>query len=116
MKRRAMLAGLAVAAAGLAGTAAWKFRWFAKSYPPSPYDDLLGQIVDREPAAAFGRVAAKSFADAPALAADLRRTDLTLNARAAEDPLKGRVAEVQGWLVPQSVAQYAALAAWAARP
>lgn len=115
MKRRSVLAGLAAAAAGLAGTA-WKFRWFGKHYPPSPYDDLLGQIVDREPAAVFGRAAAKSFAQAPVLAADLRRRDLTLAERAAEDPLKDRVAEVEGWLVPQSVAQYAALAAGVQRP
>jgi hypothetical protein len=115
MKRRSVLAGLAVAAAGLAG-AAWKFRWFGKHYPPSPYDDLLGQIVDREPAAAFGRAAIKSFGDATALADDLRRSDLTLAERAAQDALKDRVAEIEGWLVPQSVAQYAALAARAERP
>jgi hypothetical protein len=114
MKRRNVLAGLAVA--GLAAGAAWKFHWFGKHYPPSPYDDLLDQIVDREPAAIFGRAAAKSFAQGPVIAADLRRSGRTLAEQAVADPPNGRIAEVAGWLVPQSVAQYAALAARAAPP
>jgi len=116
MKRRNILAGLAVAAAGLATGAAWKFRFFGKHYPRTPYDDLLGQIVDREPAIIFGQAAAKSLPDAASLAADLRRDRRTLATRAATEPAPAQIREVDGWLVPQSVAKYAALAALASPP
>jgi hypothetical protein len=116
MKRRNILAGLAVATAGLATGAAWKFRLFGKHYPRTRYDDLLGQIVDREPAILFGRAAAKSSPDTGSLAADLRRDGRTLATRAAAEPVMAQVREVDGWLVPQSVAQYAALAALATPP
>jgi hypothetical protein len=45
------------------------------------------------------------------LAAELRRDGRTLAARAAAEPAEAQLAEVAGWLVPQSVALYAALAA-----
>lgn len=109
MRRRNVLAGLVVAAA--AGGAAWKFRLFRKRYPPTPYDDLLDQIADREPAILFGRTARKSLPGAARLAAALRRDGRTLAARAAAEPDEAEIAEVAGWLVPQSVALYAALAA-----
>ena len=60
------LAALAALAAG--GIGHLLGRW----YPPTPYDDLLHQIVDREPAAALGRAALVSMpATLPALAAQL---------------------------------------------
>lgn len=116
MKRRNILAGLAVATAGLATGAAWKFHLFVKHYPRTPYDDLLGQIVDREPAILFGQAAAKSLPNAASLAADLRRDGRTLATRAAAEPATGQIREVDGWLVPQSVAKYGALAALASPP
>lgn len=112
MTRRGILAGL-VAVLAAAGGAAWKFRLFAKHYPPTPYDDLLGQIVDREPAIVFGRAARKSMPGAAQLAAGLRRDHRSLAERAAAEPGEAQIAEVAGWIVPQSVAQYAALAAQA---
>ena len=112
MTRRGILAGL-VAVLAAAGGAAWKFRLFAKQYPPTPYDDLLGQIVDREPAIVFGRAARKSLPGAAQLAAGLRRDHRSLAERAAAEPGEAQIAEVAGWIVPQSVAQYAALAAQA---
>ena len=111
MRRRGILAGLAAAIVVAAGGAAWKFHLFAKRYPPTPYDDLLNQISDREPAIIFGRAAAKSLPGAPQLAAQLRRDGRPLPARAAVEPAEAQVAEVAGWVVPQSVALYAALAA-----
>ncbi|MEO8895161.1 MAG: hypothetical protein ABI450_04710, partial [Rhizomicrobium sp.] len=60
MTRRGVLAGLAAVLA-MAGGAAWKFQLFAKHYPPTPYDDLLSQIVDRDPAIVFGQAARKSL-------------------------------------------------------
>ncbi|MBS0280235.1 MAG: hypothetical protein JSR25_03675 [Proteobacteria bacterium] len=112
MTRRGILAGL-VAVLAAAGGAAWKFRLFAKQYPPTPYDDLLGQIVDREPAIVFGRAARKSMPGAAQLAAGLRRDHRSLAERAAAEPGEAQIAEVAGWIVPQSVALYAALAAQA---
>ena len=112
MNRRGMLAGLAALAA-VAGGAAWKFRLFAKHYPPTPYDDLLDQIVDRQPAIVFGRAARKSHPDAAQLAAGLRRDRRSLAERAAAEPREAQIVEVAGWVVPQSVALYAALAAQA---
>jgi hypothetical protein len=96
-----------------AGGAAWKFRLFAKHYPPTPYDDLLGQIIDREPAIVFGQVARKSLPGAPQLAEQLRRDSRTLPERAAQEPGEAQITEVAGWVVPQSVALFAALAAQA---
>jgi len=112
MKRRAILAGLA----GLllaAGGAAWKFRLFGKHYPPTPYDDLLGQINDREPAIVFGMAARKVMPGAASIAAQLRRDGQPLSQRAQAEPAEAKVAEVAGWIVPRSVALYAALAAQA---
>ena len=112
MTRRAVLAGLAAVLAA-AGGAAWKLRLFAKHYPPTPYDDLLGQITDREPAIVFGQVARKFFPAAARLATQMRRDHRTLAERAAAEPGEAQIAEVAGWIVPQSVALYAALAAQA---
>lgn len=110
MTRRGILAGLAAILA-VAGGAAWKFRLFAKHYPPTPYDDLLSQIIDREPAIVFGQAAGKSLPGAARLAAELRRDRRTLPERAAAEPGEAQIVEVAGWVVPQSVALYAALAA-----
>lgn len=112
MRRRGLLAG-AVAAVAVAGGAAWKFRLFGKHYPPTAYDDLLSQIEDREPAILFGQFARKSLPGPAQLAAELRRDGRTLSARAASEPGEAQIAEVAGWVVPQSVALYAALAAQA---
>ena len=109
MKRRAILGGMA--AALLAGGAVWKFRLFGKHYPPTPYDDLLSQIEDREPAVIFGGRARKSLPGAAQIAAQLRRDGRMLRDRAKAEPDENQVTEVAGWVVPQSVALYAALAA-----
>ena len=50
---------------------------------------------------------------AGALAAQLRRDGRTLSVRAAMEPGEAQISEVAGWVVPQSVALYAALAAQA---
>jgi hypothetical protein len=111
MKRRAILVGLAAMLA--AGAAAWKFQLIGKHYPPTPYDDLLSQIEDREPAIVFGRVARTSLPGAAQLAARLRKDPRSLHDRAKAEPADSKVTEVAGWVVPQSVAFYAALAALA---
>jgi hypothetical protein len=112
MKRRGFLSGAAAAIEVAAGGAAWKFHLFGPRYAPTPYDDLLNQITDRAPASVFGQAALKTMpgANAAALAHTLRGKG-TLAALAASDPAKDRVTEVSGWVVPETVARYAALAA-----
>ncbi|HUO02830.1 MAG TPA: hypothetical protein VMU31_08630 [Rhizomicrobium sp.] len=112
MRRRGVLGGMVTAAIVAAGGAAWRFHLFGPHYAPTPYDDLLNQITDREPARIFGRAALKTMpgSDAASLAHDLRGKG-TLAAQAASEPAKARVTEVSGWVVPESVARYAALAA-----
>ena len=115
MKRRTVLGGLGgglmVALAGV-GTA-WKSHLFGKHYPPTPYDDLLSQIEDREPAIVFGGTARKSLPSAALLAAQIRKDGRVLRDRAQAEPGESQIAEVAGWVVPRSVALYAALAAQA---
>ncbi|HEY5084394.1 MAG TPA: hypothetical protein VII48_07735, partial [Rhizomicrobium sp.] len=74
MRRRGLLGGMVAAALVAAGGAAWRFHLFGPHYPPTPYDDLLNQIADREPARVFGGAALKTMPDvnAPGLARLLR--------------------------------------------
>jgi hypothetical protein len=111
MTRRMMIGGLAGLLA--AGGAAWKFHVFGRHYAPTPYDDLLSQIVDREPAAKLGAVVLQSHPelDAAKLAARLRASSRALAGQAARDAGDSRLMEVGGWVLPESVALYAALAA-----
>jgi hypothetical protein len=119
MKRRTLLLGgsaLAVAGAvAAAGGAAWKLRLFAKHYPPTPFDDVLGRIPDREWAEKFGGQALAAMPDfAPAAAAARLRLLLgagNLEAAALHDVEAGRLTEAGNWVVPESVALIAALAA-----
>jgi len=112
MRRRGVLGGVVVAMVAAAGGAAWRFHLFGPHYPPTPYDDLLNQITDRAPARVVGGAALKTMpgANAASLAGMLRGQG-SLAAAAASDPAKDRVTEVSGWVVPESVARYAALAA-----
>jgi hypothetical protein len=106
--------GLGAGALALLGTGALGYRQFLGPwYTPTPYDDLLHQIVDRRPAAKLGAVAAKAMPgfDVAKLAAKLRQPGFGLSRRTRDDMAAGRVVEVAGWIVPQSVADYSALAA-----
>ena len=112
MRRRGLIAG--VAAAG-AAVAAGLYRFtdlFVKHYPPTPYDDVLAALTDREQAARFGASVAGT-ADAKSLAEKLRPVLKSggLNAAVRADIAADRLTEVGGWIVPQSVAQLSALAA-----
>ncbi|HWY60303.1 MAG TPA: hypothetical protein VNW15_00230 [Rhizomicrobium sp.] len=112
VSRRVVGFGAAVLAVVGAGTIGVR-RIFGPWYAPTPYDDLLHQIVDREPAALFGAEAAKTMPhlDVAALAARLRQPGFALSRRARGDAEAGRVAEAGGWLVPETVVFYSALAA-----
>jgi hypothetical protein len=106
--------GLGAAALVLVGAGAAGYRRFLGPwYRPTAYDDLLHQIMDRRPAAQLGAVAAKAMPgfDVAKLAAKLRQPGFDLSRRARDDAAVGRVTAVGGWIVPQSVADYSALAA-----
>jgi len=111
MKRRRFIAG--VAAAG-AAVAAGLYRFtdlFVKHYPPTPYDDVLALLTDREQAAKLG-ASVPGASEPKALAASLRtRLKPGLAAAAKADVAAGRIVEVDGWVLPGSVALLAALAA-----
>lgn len=109
--RRGLSLGAAALAAAGAGALGYG-RIFAKHYAPTPYDDLLHQIVDREPAALLGKAAAQiPGQDVATLAAKLRQPGFALKDRARNDAGAGRVMEAGGWVVPETVAFYSALAA-----
>jgi hypothetical protein len=106
--------GFGAAALAVLGAASFGYRrMFAPWYAPTPYDDLLHQIVDRAPAALLGKTAARTMPgqDVAALAAKLRQPGFGLSERARTDAGAGRVTEAGGWVVPETVAFYAALAA-----
>ena len=112
MRRRSLIAG--VAAAG-AAVAAGLYRFtdlLVKHYAPTPYDDVLAALTDREQAAKFG-ASVPGMPDANALAVELRASLRPggLGAAARSDAAAGRVLEVDGWVVPQSVVLISALAA-----
>jgi hypothetical protein len=113
MRRRTILAGLGVLAVA-AGGAAWKLQPFRKQYPPTPYDDVLSHLDDRDWAAKFGVTALAAMpgftpaTGAVQLRALLARNDL--KTVALRDADAGRLVEIGGWLVPQSIALIAALA------
>lgn len=112
MRRRTLIGSVA---AGGAAVAAGLYRFtdlFVKHYPPTPYDDVLATLVDRAQAVRFGgRV--QDAASVGQLAARLRGAlkPNGLAGAAASDIAAGRLAEVDGWVVPESVALLSALAA-----
>jgi 2-polyprenyl-6-methoxyphenol hydroxylase-like FAD-dependent oxidoreductase len=114
MKRRTIIAGGGAVGAAMA---AGLYRFtdiFVKHYPPTPYDDVLA-VTDREQASRLGAAALRAMPDfdVAQAAARLRAAQAAegLSAAAVADAANGRVIEADGWLVPQSVALIAALAA-----
>lgn len=116
--RRGVIAGLAVAGVALACGALYRFGGiFAKHYPSTPYDDVLARLQDREQAAKLGTAALRALPgfDAGQTAGKLRTVFGAggLSVAATIDAVNGRLVEVDGWLLPQSVALLSALAATA---
>jgi hypothetical protein len=112
MKRRTLIGGVVAAGAAVAAGIYRFTDLFVKHYPPTPYDDLLGQLTDREQAAKLGAKApltSDAQSQAARLRASLQGRDLAAAANA--DIAAGRLVEVDGWLVPQTLAELCALAA-----
>jgi hypothetical protein len=114
ISRRGVMTG--VVAAGVAAALAGMFRFlhpFSRRYPPTPYDDLLGQLTDRETAARLGKTVLADMPgfDLKAAAAELRAGPHSLADAVAMDTRNDRLANVDGWLLPQSLALLCAVAA-----
>jgi hypothetical protein len=112
MKRRTLIGSAAAVSAALAAGLYRFTDLVVKHYAPTPYDDLLGALADREQAAKLGALVSQA-PQTPDLAAKLRLSikpnGLTVAAKA--DAASGRLTEVGGWMVPESVALLSALAA-----
>ncbi len=111
MRRRDVIAGAAAASAAVA-VGLYRFTGlFAKHYAPTPYDDVLARLVDREQAARLGaKVTGPLNLNTVAARLRLRLKANGLTAAAADDIASGRLQEVDGWVLPQSVALLSALA------
>jgi hypothetical protein len=112
MKRRHVIAG-AAAVGGATALGLYRFTdLFVKHYPPTPYDDLLSQLTDREEATKLGA----KVADSPKLKNQVARLRAKLGSKSLTDAVdgditSGRLVEVQGWLLPETLVWLAALAA-----
>ena len=111
--RRRDVAAAVLAAAAAVSAGLYRFTdLFVKHYAPTPYDDLLARLVDREEAAKLGAHVLGSF-DTIGLATRLRaalgKGDLT--AAAGADIAAGRLVDVEGWVLPETVARLSSLAA-----
>ena len=112
MKRRTLIGGVVAAGAAVAAGIYRFTDLFVKHYPPTPYDDLLGQLTDREQAAKLGAKApltSDAQSQAARLRASLQGRDLADAANA--DIAAGRMMEVDGWLLPQTLVWLSALVA-----
>ncbi len=120
ISRRPVLSGLIAALSlAIAGGIAFEVPKFSRRrYKPSPYDDLLANLPDRENAA---RIGAAVIAESPAF--DANQTARALGKSLADNSLagvvsadlaQGRMDEVRGWLLPHTLTQLCALAAKAA--
>lgn len=115
--RRNLLMGAAgtVVVAGVGFEAS---RVLRKRYAPSPYDDLLAKLDDRDGSAQIGEavLAEVETFDAKTVAAALRAKlqQASLADIATADAAAERLLEAHGWVLPQSLGLLCALAAKAA--
>lgn len=112
-RRQTVLGGAVAAIAG--GLVAIGPVLLRKRYAPSPYDDLLALLDNRDADAQIGEaiLADKNDFDADAVAAALRARigKRPLPDVMADDAAQGRVVEADGWLLPETLALLCALAA-----
>jgi hypothetical protein len=106
-------AGAGVLAAGAIAYESW--RLLARHYPPTPYDDLLSLLPDREAARRLGGAFLSEHTNFTAhYAANALRKHIA--GRALPDVLDSEIAagaltEARHWLVPETLAGLCALAA-----
>lgn len=117
LSRRNILIG-AGGVAVVAGVGIEGRRLLRKRYAPSPFDDLLMHLDNRDADAQIGEavLSGQGNFDAAAVAADLRQRLKTggLAEAAVKDAAGRRLIEARGWVLPESEALLCALAAKAA--
>lgn len=114
-RRSVVNAGLGLAAIAAGALTYEAVRHFGKHYPPTPYDDLLALLPEREAAKAVGVAFLKDHPDftAKAAAAALRKHigNQPLDAVLEAEIAAGALTEAGPWVVPQTLAGLCALAA-----
>lgn len=114
LTRRNVIAGVIVAA-GAGALVVEAPRILRKRHAPSPYDDLLAQLDDRDAGAQIGEsllAGQKNFnAAAVASHARMRLKGQKLADVAIAEASAGKVVEAGGWVVPEILAMLYALAA-----
>lgn len=120
-RRRILAGGLAACGLGAAALAAYMFPGLrGQRYAPSPFDDLLAQLPDRDNAAKMGAaiLSQQRHFDAHAAARVLRDrlSRKTFGQIVSDELAAGRTLEFRGWIVPESLGTLCALAAFVAPP
>ena len=114
-RRTVVAAGGIAAALGVTALGLTLPQWLGRRYAPTPYDDLLATLVDREQATRLGAVARATLPtfSPRAAARELRQRFEQRNLAEVLDAdiREGRIAEIGGWLLPDSLAQLCTLAA-----
>lgn len=114
LTRRTIIAGVVVAA-GAGALVVEGPRLLRKRHAPSPYDDLLALLDDRDAGAQVGEAllaGQKNFnAAAVATKARARLKGQKLADVAAAEAATGKIVEAGGWVVPETLAMLYALAA-----
>jgi hypothetical protein len=115
-RRQIMAAGggtVAVVAAGVGARLLLR-----KRYAPTPYDDLIAKLEDRDAGAQIGEMVLAEVEDFDpvALSSGLRSriAGRKLAAVVSEDASSGRLVEGGGWVLPETLGLICALAAKAA--
>jgi hypothetical protein len=115
--RRPLIAGaLGVLGIAVVGGAAYEVPLlFRRRYPPTPFDDLLDRLSDRESARRLGAAVLRMGPAFDAgVAAQKLRTEFAQKPLAEiveTDLSENRLVEVQGWVLPMALTQLCALAA-----
>ena len=112
--RRLIVGGAAgVSAVIIAGVFAP--QWLRERYPPTPYDDLLSLLEDRDAAKKIGRRFLKqytNFTAAKAAHALRQRVGKRTLASVLENEIaNGQLTEADHWVLPQTLVGLCALAA-----
>jgi hypothetical protein len=115
LSRRATVLATAVGL-GVAATVAFEVSYlFGTHYPPTPYDDLLALLADRDAAKTVGRTFLSQHPGfspktaAQALRGHLRKRDLP--SLLTEEIGHGELSVAGGWIMPATLLGLCALAA-----
>jgi hypothetical protein len=91
------------------------FRLLRPHYPPTPYDDLLDRLSDRDAARQLGAAFLRTHPDfTPGAAARVLRRKVgtrDLSATVEDEAAHGELTEAGRWIIPQTLAGLCALAA-----